>query len=108
MIKVSVLYPAKAGGRFDEEYYFNEHIPMVIRLLAPQLQCVSVETGISGAMPNQPLLQSQARGGFAPPCFTVRNSRLLQLYYSCVLVPGAEVNLREAQQSLPDYGPHQK
>jgi uncharacterized protein (TIGR02118 family) len=54
MVKVSVLYPAKAGSRFDEEYYFNEHMPMVIRLLAPLLQGVSVETGISSAMPDQP------------------------------------------------------
>jgi uncharacterized protein (TIGR02118 family) len=54
MIKVSVLYPAKAGSRFDEEYYFNEHMPMTRRLLGPALQSVSVEKGFSGAMPGQP------------------------------------------------------
>jgi uncharacterized protein (TIGR02118 family) len=54
VIKVSVLYPAKSGSRFDEKYYFDEHMPMVTRLLAPQLCGVSVETGISGAMPDQP------------------------------------------------------
>jgi uncharacterized protein (TIGR02118 family) len=54
MVKVSVLYPAKAGSRFDETYYLNEHMPMVMRLLAPQLQGVSVDAGISGAMPDQP------------------------------------------------------
>jgi uncharacterized protein (TIGR02118 family) len=54
MVKVSVLYPAKAGSRFDEEYYFNEHMPMVGRLLGPALQSVSVEKGISSAMPDQP------------------------------------------------------
>jgi uncharacterized protein (TIGR02118 family) len=54
MVNVSVLYPGKAGSRFDEDYYFNEHIPMVSRLLGTALQAVSVETGVSGAMPNQP------------------------------------------------------
>lgn len=54
MVKISVLYPAAAGSRFDEEYYFNQHMPMVSRLLAPQLRGVSVEAGISGAMPDQP------------------------------------------------------
>jgi uncharacterized protein (TIGR02118 family) len=54
MVKVSVLYPAKAGSRFDEEYYFNEHMPMALRLIGPALQSVSVETGISGVMPDQP------------------------------------------------------
>jgi uncharacterized protein (TIGR02118 family) len=54
VVKVSVLYPSKAGSRFDEEYYFNEHMPMAIRLLGSALQSVSVEKGISGAMPDQP------------------------------------------------------
>jgi len=54
MVKISVLYPGKPGSRFDGEYYFNEHMPMVIRLLGPALKAVSVETGISGAMPEQP------------------------------------------------------
>ena len=54
MVKVSVLYPAKAGSRFDEEYYFNKHTPMLIGLLGPALKAISVEKGISGVMPDQP------------------------------------------------------
>ena len=29
MIKVSVLYPNSAGGRFDIAYYVDKHMPMV-------------------------------------------------------------------------------
>jgi uncharacterized protein (TIGR02118 family) len=54
MIKVSVFYPAKAGSHFDEDYYFNQHTPMMMRLLSPALKSLSVEKGISGVMPDQP------------------------------------------------------
>jgi len=33
MVKVSVLYPSKAGNRFDVEYYIGVHMPMAKRLL---------------------------------------------------------------------------
>ncbi|HEX5045957.1 MAG TPA: EthD family reductase, partial [Gammaproteobacteria bacterium] len=29
MIKVSVLYPQKAGARFDMDYYCDSHMPLV-------------------------------------------------------------------------------
>ena len=54
MVKVSVLYPNKAGSWFDQDYYFNRHTPLVARLLGAALKGVSIETGISGAMPDQP------------------------------------------------------
>lgn len=54
MIRVSVLYPAKAGSRFDEKYYFDVHMPMAIGLIGSALRSVSVEKGISGATPDQP------------------------------------------------------
>jgi uncharacterized protein (TIGR02118 family) len=54
MVKVSVLYPNKAGSRFDQDYYFNRHTPMVGRLLGSALKGLSIESGISGAMRDQP------------------------------------------------------
>jgi len=33
MIKVSVLYPNGEGKKFDMDYYFNQHVPMVGGLL---------------------------------------------------------------------------
>ena len=51
MVKVSVLYPNRAGTKFDMTYYLNHHIPMVRRLLGSALKGVSVEHGISGEEP---------------------------------------------------------
>jgi uncharacterized protein (TIGR02118 family) len=53
MIKVSILYPSKPGSRFDVDYYLNVHMPLAIKLLEPALKGVSVEIGVSGAMPDQ-------------------------------------------------------
>jgi len=41
MIKVNILYPNKAGSRFDLEYYFNTHMPMSIEKLGTALRGVS-------------------------------------------------------------------
>lgn len=54
MIKVSIFYPNKPGSRFDSDYYMKVHMPMAAELLAPALLAVSVEIGVSGAMPGQP------------------------------------------------------
>ncbi|HUA20597.1 MAG TPA: EthD family reductase [Bryobacteraceae bacterium] len=51
MVKVSVLYPYKEGGRFDMDYYMKSHIPMVQRKLGTACKEVTVEQGISGADP---------------------------------------------------------
>ncbi len=48
MIKVNILYPNKAGGRFDHNYYIHTHMPAAIKKLGPALRGVSVERGISG------------------------------------------------------------
>ena len=53
MIKVSILYPNRADGQFDADYYVNIHMPMSIRKLGDAIQSVSVEIGISGPMPDQ-------------------------------------------------------
>ncbi len=54
VIKVSILYLKKAGTHFDENYYLNTHMPMTVKLLGPAIKALSVEIGISGAMPDQP------------------------------------------------------
>jgi uncharacterized protein (TIGR02118 family) len=54
MIKVSILYPKKPGSHFDSDYYMKVHVPMAAKLLAPALLAVSVEIGVSGALPEQP------------------------------------------------------
>jgi uncharacterized protein (TIGR02118 family) len=46
MIRVSILYPKTAGGRFDHDYYVQTHMPLSIRLLGPSLRGVSVERGL--------------------------------------------------------------
>lgn len=51
MVKISVMYPNKAGTKFDMEYYLHHHIPLVRQLLGSALKGVWVEQGISGFEP---------------------------------------------------------
>lgn len=53
MIKVSIFYPRKEGGRFDMDYYLDTHMPMSIERLGvhPGFRGVSVEHGLDGAVP---------------------------------------------------------
>jgi len=52
MVRVSVLYPNKPGGRFDMNYYLTKHMPMVREKLGAALKGVTVEQGISGMAPD--------------------------------------------------------
>jgi uncharacterized protein (TIGR02118 family) len=54
MIKVSILYPNNKDAQFNFDYYLNNHIPLAIKLLSEHsgYKGVSVERGLSGAMPN--------------------------------------------------------
>ncbi len=52
MIKLSVLYPYRAGESFDLAYYCERHMPMVQQKLGGACLGASVEHGISGAGPN--------------------------------------------------------
>ena len=54
MIKVSVLYPNTAGGKFDMNYYLKQHMPMVQEKLGPACKRVAVEEGIGGSAPGAP------------------------------------------------------
>jgi uncharacterized protein (TIGR02118 family) len=51
MVKVSVLYPSKAGSRFDVDYYLTVHMPLSVKLLGPALKAASAEIGVHGVEP---------------------------------------------------------
>ena len=56
MVKISILYPNLAGGRFDFDYYLSKHMPRSIELLSahPGFRSVTIERGIGGTEPNSP------------------------------------------------------
>jgi uncharacterized protein (TIGR02118 family) len=54
MIKVSVLYPAGEGAKFDMNYYCKSHIPMVQEKLGAACKSVAVEEGLAGGAPGAP------------------------------------------------------
>ncbi len=54
MIKISVLYPAGEGTKFDMDYYCNNHMPMVQRTLGAACKGTAVEQGVGGAAPGAP------------------------------------------------------
>ena len=54
MIKVSVLYPQKAGARFDMDYYCDSHMPLVQSKLKPALKGIAVDKGLAGGAPGAP------------------------------------------------------
>jgi uncharacterized protein (TIGR02118 family) len=54
MIKVSVLYEASPGHKFDMGYYCDKHIPMVQQRLGSACKRVAVEQGIAGMAPGTP------------------------------------------------------
>ena len=56
MIKISILYPNIAGGRFDFDYYLSKHMPRSIELLSAHsgFRGVSVERGLGGTEPGSP------------------------------------------------------
>jgi uncharacterized protein (TIGR02118 family) len=51
MIKVSVLYENKEGGKFDHDYYRDSHIPMIQNKLGSALQGSGIEKGLAGGVP---------------------------------------------------------
>ena len=46
MIKVSVMYPSGAGGRFDMDYYVGRHMRLVQDELGGALKGIAVDRGI--------------------------------------------------------------
>jgi uncharacterized protein (TIGR02118 family) len=51
MIKVSVFYPNEEGKKFNMEYYFNKHVPMLQQKLGAACKRLAVEQGLAGAVP---------------------------------------------------------
>lgn len=53
MIRISILYPNRAGGRFDMDYYLETHMPLSIGLLGccEGYKGVSVERGLGDGRP---------------------------------------------------------
>ena len=54
MIKVSILYPYREGGRFDVDYYCGTHMPLAAKLLGEPLKGWSVDIGINAGPPGSP------------------------------------------------------
>jgi uncharacterized protein (TIGR02118 family) len=54
VIKVMVLYPYRAGARFDMDYYCDSHMPLVHRTLKPALKGLAVDKGVAGGTPSSP------------------------------------------------------
>lgn len=51
MIKVSVMYPNTAGGRFDHAYYRDKHMPLVKQRMGDRLKFYTVDKGLAGGTP---------------------------------------------------------
>jgi uncharacterized protein (TIGR02118 family) len=55
MIRVTVLYPNKPGGKFDFDYYLNKHMKLVHDKFGPMgLVKTEVEKGLAGGAPGAP------------------------------------------------------
>jgi uncharacterized protein (TIGR02118 family) len=55
MIRLSVLYPATPGSRFDWDYYLGAHVALVHRLVDPLgLVKIEIDRGIGGMPPGAP------------------------------------------------------
>ena len=53
MVKVSIFYPSKPGARFDEDYFLNTHIPLLLGLIGGAFSSVTVEIGTLGGTSDQ-------------------------------------------------------
>jgi len=53
LIKVTVLYPYRAGARFDMDYYCDSHMPLVQRKLRPAIKGFAVDKGLAGGAPGE-------------------------------------------------------
>lgn len=56
LTRISILYPNKAGARFDFDHYTKVHMPMAVDLLSthPEYRGVTVERAVSGMEANTP------------------------------------------------------
>ena len=55
MVRLSVMYSATPGSRFDWDYYLNHHAELASRLLIPRgLLRTEIDKGIGGFPPGTP------------------------------------------------------
>lgn len=54
MIKISILYPNTPGSRFDHDYYRDQHMPMVKRLMGDACLSFGIDRGLAGGTPGAP------------------------------------------------------
>jgi uncharacterized protein (TIGR02118 family) len=54
MIKVSVMYPNKEGGRFDHAYYRDKHMPLIKARMGDACLSYTVDKGLAGGTPGAP------------------------------------------------------
>ena len=55
MVKVSVMYPASSGLRFDHDYYRDRHLPLIKRRMGMALKYYSIDKGLAGGIPDAPI-----------------------------------------------------
>ena len=55
MIKVAIMYPNGEGKTFDMDYYSQKHMPMLTRLLGDSLKMLSIDKGVAGRTPDEPI-----------------------------------------------------
>lgn len=94
MIQLSIHYPYDEGCRFDADYYFNQHVPMTVKLLGPALRGVIAVRGVSGVLPGQ-------APPYAASCYYLFDSA--DAIYAAFL-PHVQV-LRGDIQAYTDIGP---
>ena len=54
MIKVTVLYPAAEGARFDMDYYLASHMPLVESKMTGVIKGWTVDQGLNAGAPGTP------------------------------------------------------
>ncbi len=55
MIRLSILYPQREGGKFDHAYYKNTHMPLVQKRLGNLgLVRLEIDRGLAGGAPGAP------------------------------------------------------
>lgn len=60
MVKISVMYPANPGSRFDMDYYRDKHMPLVKARMGEALKFYSVDKGLGGGAPGSPPVYAAA------------------------------------------------
>jgi len=54
MIKVSVMYPNRAGVRFDHDYYRDKHLPLIKARMGAALTYYTIDKGLVGETTGPP------------------------------------------------------